>query len=212
MKKLLLLLGLFPFFWMSCNQTGNQKDTSEIVQLSIEDFMNHAADYTGKVVTLEGTVSHVCHRTGKRLFIHNGNEDDIVRVESSEAIPQFDQALEGARVKITGIVKEFRMDEEYLSQWEQDVLEQTETGDNCKEGMELAEKKGEENCKEDTSTPEDTLQAETTQQEDQGLNEELKKIQEFRKKLAESDKGYIVLYHYIECQSVEEISPENTEE
>lgn len=139
MKRFFTLVLLAGIFLTACN-TGNKqaaKDEKEgccekTEVLNVDDFLAKAADYVGKEVGIQGTVSHVCAHGGKRMFIFGNNPESKAKIVTGEDMASFDVALEGSDVCVYGVVEELRIDEAYLANWEAE-LEAKSTGEEAKE-------------------------------------------------------------------------------
>jgi hypothetical protein len=140
MNKLFLVLSLAVFF-ISCGEGGTQKEISSNAdkavseqkeiknpELALADFDQKAAKWVNKEVKVKGIVDHVCKHGGKKLLLVN--DDGDVHVESDS---RFDDALVGDEITLTGIVKEFVVDEAYCLQKEEDFIQDHKEGkDNDK--------------------------------------------------------------------------------
>ncbi len=173
LKKLSVAL-LAVLFIASCAKTGAVKD---VPKLTVAGITADAADYVDKVVSVTGNVAHVCHHSGKRLFLTGEDVESRFKVVAGESIEKFDIALEGSDITITGLIREQRVDKAFLDEWEADVSEEAKPevgheGDH------------------DASALEDHHES------------SLDKIKVMRKKLAESEKEYLAFYS-LECQSFE---------
>lgn len=215
---------------IACNNT-KQPAEEEIAQITVQEFMDNAAAYIDKQVKIEGTVAHTCRHGGKKMFIFDENDEQSIKVTASDKIPQFDQSLEGSDVVVTGIVKELRVDEKYLDEWEAELMaadaDKVEK-EECEEGGE----KGEE-CEEQKAENEENAEvAETNETETEEAVEGEKKescpeedgtaetldtdnhhgkaypqVEELRQELAESGKEYLSFFS-LEAVSVEEKTAE----
>lgn len=133
MKKIVMLVA-FSAFIISCNNhadTNANSETTEyqLTQIELADFDAKAGEYVDKEVKVAGIVDHVCKHGGKKLFLVNDDAD--VHVESDN---RFDDKLIGSEVVITGIVREFRVDEGYCLKMEADNIK------SHKEGVDNQEK------------------------------------------------------------------------
>lgn len=104
------------------------ENTTGIPVLSLADFDVSAADWVDKEVQVVGIVDHVCKHGGKKLFLVN--DDGEVHVESEE---RFDDEMVGDEIKVTGIVKEFKIDEAYCLQKEEDHIQNHKEGTDSDE-------------------------------------------------------------------------------
>lgn len=145
------------------------------VTLAVADFEQKAPGLVGREVTLSGLVTHTCKHGGKRMFITGENPDISVKIEAGENIVRFDEALEGTEVVVHGIVKELRIDQAYLDEWEKETAQGA--GEEMK--MHEGEGTGEEGHDEHHST-------------------DLEQIENYRKQLAGSGKDHLTFYS-VEC-------------
>lgn len=124
-KKFLPLLFIGLMFAFACNQ-GQKETTEEVaadtVILTVVTFDTEASNYVDQPVWIEGTVYHTCKHGGKRMFLVDGNDSLMVEVTTGPDIVMFDEALVGSRVQVLGILKEERIDEKYLNEWEAEVM------------------------------------------------------------------------------------------
>lgn len=127
MKKVFLFLSIIALF-VSCGENPQKADATETSSiekplLSLTDFNAEAGNWVDQEIEILGIVDHVCKHGGKRLFL----VDDFgeVHVEGEE---RFDDALIGSEVIITGLVKEFRVDEAYCLQQEEDHIKKHSEG------------------------------------------------------------------------------------
>jgi hypothetical protein len=123
LKKAILFPVLFIFL-ISCNQNSTNNSNVQAtgpVKLMVASFLKSAPELINKEVILEGTVSHICKHGGKRMFLVDGNDSVSVEIVTGPDIIKFDEALVGSRVRVNGILKEDRIDEKYLSEWENEI-------------------------------------------------------------------------------------------
>lgn len=109
MKNLFFIVGTMLIL-ASCtsNNTGTQESTSpntKIQLVSIDEFMSSPETWAGKEIQLQGLVTHVCKHGGQKLFISGKESSDALRIDVGENITEFDIALEGTEVIITGIAE-----------------------------------------------------------------------------------------------------------
>jgi len=195
------IIALF-LFTVSCQNAENKnKDADateevvveEIVVIDLVDFDDKAEGLIGKQVLLTGMIDHVCEHGGQKMFLVNENADARIKIVPGEDMAAFNTELEGESVKVVGTVDEFRIDEEYLREWEEEVLaglsgEEGEKGEKVHMGDGEGEHHDEDNA-------------------------DLKKINNFREKIAESDKDYISFFSVICLEyEVDEATVEEVEE
>jgi len=155
------------------------------VAVSIANFEAEAGNLVDKLVTVEGTVSHICRHGGKRMFLVGENPDDNLKVLAGGAITAFDVALEGSDVMVNGYVRESRVDETYLDELEKKTLENLKkTQEEAKESAAAASHEGQ--------TDEATHNIEH--------KDPLQNIKDMKEQLKNNPKGYLSFYS-IECAS-----------
>ena len=182
MKKYLVALMAMIFVLSACENQQKKEAASEeevvlieeIVPVSLSDFDVKAEELVGKQVMLTGTVDHVCKHGGQRMFVIETGSEGRVKVTPDENIAAFKTDLEGQTCKLIGIVEEQRIDEEYLKEWEEEIMAGVDMGDDKGEGSHLGgntEKGG----------------------SDADMEEEMEKVNNLRQEIAESGKGYLAL-------------------
>ncbi len=141
MKK--ILIGLFAIIIaIACKNsetTSNETNTPEEKVYELSEFMKIANDSLNKEVHVKGTVSHICSHSGRRCFLVDSTADISVKVEATGNISGFNRELSGMEVVVTGIVREKRLYNDYLDEWETKVLSQEkdleEGGEHCASEM-----------------------------------------------------------------------------
>lgn len=155
--------------------TGGSKNSP----INVSDLLTKAELLVDKKVVVEGFCSHVCSKSGMKLFLADGIEDgQSIRVESNSTIGKFDPEAVDHNVRVVGKLVEERIDEAYCKQLEEDIKNNTlvshgEGGDGCE-----------------------------TEQIAEGVtvgSSEMDRVNDFRARIAErkakDGKEYISLYH-----------------
>jgi hypothetical protein len=190
MKKLFPLFAILILFAASCNQPVKEEAAEEVtidtVWMTVASFDTSAMNYVDQPVWIEGTVTHTCKHGGKRMFIADGSDTVLVEVTAGPEIVMFDAELEGSRVQVLGILKEERIDDKYLNEWEAEVLKPEE--ENHEAGLHEGTKGHEDHSKED----------------------KLKQINALRNQLKESGKEFLAFYS-VEAIAFEELPVETVE-
>lgn len=130
--KLLSISILLIFLVTSCNQSDKEagdKTGSDTTLLTVAAFDTSAYHSVDKPVIIEGTVLHTCKHGGKRMFLADGNDSITVEITTGPDIPKFDESLIGSRVRVTGLLREERIDDKYLNEWEAEVKQPSENHD-----------------------------------------------------------------------------------
>lgn len=148
----------------------------EVIPVELADFSARAGDLVGKQVELYGMIDHVCKHGGQKMFLVNEDGETRIKIVTGENMAAFNTELEGESVNVIGIVDELRIDEEYLKEWEQEVLAGLE-GDEGDKGEKVHMGEHKESAS--------------------GENPELEQINNYRKQIAESGKDYISFFSVI---------------
>jgi len=140
MKKYLILLAALVMF-VACKNGEDKgevkadKNTTEEVKVvhmvDLKDFDNEAVKYVDQEVITKGIVDHVCRHGGKKLFLVSDDAD--LHIEGEE---RFDENLIGSEIEVKGIVREFKVDEGYCLQMEEDAIKSHSEGDSTDEMLE----------------------------------------------------------------------------
>lgn len=101
MKKIISIFTI-SIFLFSCNtSTKNNEDAKTI---SFEELATSAEELNDQLVSIEGIVTHVCKHGGQKMFLTDETKELSLLIRVSESIPEFDVALEGSNVQVTGKV------------------------------------------------------------------------------------------------------------
>ncbi len=123
MKKLTIILFVLALFVACQNSTKKETAKEEVAVLTVDEIQKSGEELIGKTVTVTGTVSHVCKHSGARCFLMGSSEDVTIRVEAGGSIGSFTQEQMGSDLKVTGILNEIRIDEDYLKKQEAEAME-----------------------------------------------------------------------------------------
>ncbi len=173
----------------------NVKEAEKLAMINPDEFDVVAEKYVGKEIQMEGTIVHVCQHGGKRMFIFGEDSDNRVKITTGEGMAAFNTEWEGSDVVVIGLVDEFRVDEEYLQSWQNEIEEKIASGDTEHREEDEGLHTGEDGHQE--YTPED----------------ELGQIEDLRNEIAESGTDHLSYYSII-CKSyeVKEIATDDTED
>ena len=199
MKKYLVTLIAFVFLFSACENTVKEESTTEeqvvlieeIVPVSISNFEIKAEELVGKQIILSGTVDHICQHGGQKMFIIETGSEGRIKITPDENIAAFNTELEGQNIKVIGIVEEQRIDEEYLREWEEEIMADVDMGDDKGEGLHLGgniEKGG----------------------EDADKSEELEKVNNLRQQISESGKDHLSFFSVL-CTEYEVVETDDSE-
>lgn len=171
---------------------GNKKASSDATKeqtahnsaLEVDSLLANGESLIGKEVTVKGICTHTCKHGAKKIFLMGSDDTQTLRVEADDNIGAFDTKCVNAMVSVTGILKEQRIDEAYLQNWEAELK------------ADAAEKhgEGEAGC-----STEKKARGETA-------NTDQDRINDFRTKIAErqakSGKSYLSFY-FVEASKYE---------
>ncbi len=128
MKNLTItLIALLALY--SC-QSNSKKTKDKAVETvtetvyTVDEIQEKGSELIDQTVTISGTVSHVCKHGGARCFLMGSSEDVTIRVEAGNKIGSFTQEQMGNDLKITGVLKEIRIDDAYIAEMEGDSEEE----------------------------------------------------------------------------------------
>jgi len=130
-KRILILLSVV-FILGSCkNETNNdqkESDSTNITTVELKNFDTEASKFVDQQIKITGIVDHVCKHGGKKVVLVNQDGTASVHVESEIS---FSDTLIGSELTLVGIVREFRVDEAYCQQLEDDAMTQHSDGDDA---------------------------------------------------------------------------------
>jgi hypothetical protein len=183
-KHFLFSLAIIVFLITGCfNQADNDNGTDSEApaeEVTLATLLSETGNFVDKPVKVSGTVDHVCKHGGKKMFIFGKNPDDRIKITTGEKMSSFDPALEGSDVFVSGIVREMRVDEDYLMNWE---MELTANKNEKKKHMEVGSGEGKH---------------EPGESEENSAADEMNQISSMRKQLEDSGKDHLSFYS-IEC-------------
>jgi hypothetical protein len=222
-KKIFALMVLLVFVLACADKKAEDKTAKEEVKkevvkaeavtpVAVADFEQKAEGLVEKKVSISGTVVHVCEHSGKNIFIVNENPEVKVKIVAGKNIAKFEQELNGTDVEFIGVVKEFKIDEAYLADWEKKLkegkkdIETHEGHDHAKKVDEKATHTHADGTVHEGSEHDKTevKKEDNCETEAKDNAEAFKKIADYRKKIAEGTKGYLSFYS-VECESFKKI-------
>lgn len=179
--SLTLLLGM-TLGLASCggdsNKSKAQTSTEEVnpAALEVDQVLADPDSLVGDTIKVEGVCAHICKHGGGKIFLMGSDDTKTLRVEAGESIGSFPQETVNSIVRVTGVLVEDRIDEDYLAQWEAQIADQAK------------EAQGEGGCA-----------AEMKANAEAEANTVRERIANFRSRIAEraerEGKAYVSLYH-----------------
>ena len=119
-KKLTIAIAIvaMTFIGTSCGNK-QQKSASEATTeqsassaLEIDSLLANAESLAGQEVTIEGVCTHTCKHGAKKIFLMGSDDTQVIRVEAG-TLGAFDPKCVNSIVRVTGTLKEQRIDEGY---------------------------------------------------------------------------------------------------
>lgn len=179
--SLTLLLGM-TLGLASCgddsNKSKEQASAEEVTPaaLEVDQVLADLDSLVGDTIKVEGICTHICKHGGGKIFLMGSDDTKTLRVEAGESIGSFPQETVNSIVRVTGVLVEDRIDEDYLTQWEARIADQAK------------ETQGKSGCAADMKA---NAEAEA--------NSVRERIANFRSRIAErtekEGKPYVSLYH-----------------
>lgn len=179
--SLTLLLGM-TLGLASCEDNSNKSKEQAAAEemtpaaLEVDQVLADPDSLVGDTIEIEGVCTHICKHGGGKIFLMGSDDTKTLRVEAGESIGSFPQETVNSIVRVTGVLVEDRIDEDYLAQWEARIADQAK------------ETQGEGGCAADMKA---NAEAAT--------NSVLERIANFRSRIAErtekEGKPYVSLYH-----------------
>ena len=181
-----LMVGAASFTACGGNKNKQQKEEIKaevITALNVDSVLSQAETLVNTQITFEGVCTHICAHGGKKIFMMGSDDKNTIRVQAGK-FGAFEKGCVNSVVRVKGTLKEERIDEAYLQDWETRLKNNTEEKHGNGEGGCDSEKKAR---KETANTPEDRIAA-------------------FRKQIAErtekTGKAYLSFY-FVEAESYE---------
>lgn len=109
----------------SSNNTTTTTEASAARVMDVDSLLTTAESLVDTPITVEGICTHICSHGGGKIFLMGSDDTRTIRVEAGKAIGSFPQAVVNAIVTIRGTLREQRIDEAYLTRWEEQVKSQT---------------------------------------------------------------------------------------
>ena len=119
----------------ACGGGKKQAQNAEeaVAAMSIDEVMAKAAGLVDQTVTIEGVCSHTCSHGAKKMFLVGSDDSKTLRIEAGD-LGAFDTKVVNNIVTVKGVIKEERIDEAYLVDWENRLKSQTAEKHGNEEG------------------------------------------------------------------------------
>lgn len=103
--------------------------------VDVDMLLSDSEELVGRQVAVDGICTHICTHGARKMFLMGSDDSKTIRIEAAE-LGSFDQKCMNSIVKVTGTLREERIDEAYLKRWEEQVASNTaeEHGDEGEGG------------------------------------------------------------------------------
>jgi len=126
MKIKSILILATALLMVACGGNTSNKSKGEEAQaqgavvaaMEIDALLASAEKLVGQEVAIEGICTHICSHGGRKIFLMGSDDTKTIRIESGK-LGAFDQKCVNSIVKVKGMLKEERIDEAYLKNWEE---------------------------------------------------------------------------------------------
>lgn len=98
-------------------QSARAESEQTAAGMEVDDLLADAEALTDKAITFEGVCTHACKHGATKIFLMGSDDTQIIRVEAAE-LGSFDTKCVNSVVRVDGILREQRVDENYLRKWE----------------------------------------------------------------------------------------------
>lgn len=85
--------------------------------MEVDRLLADAETLAGQEVVFEGVCTHACKHGATKIFLMGSDDRQIIRVEAA-GLGAFDRRCVNSVVRVTGTLREQRIDEGYLQRWE----------------------------------------------------------------------------------------------
>lgn len=133
MKKGIIVLAMMAIVMTGTSCANKQKKVTEVSvaerkgldeALEVDSLLGSAERLLNKEVTVKGICTHTCKHSAKKIFLMGSDDTQTIRVEAGK-LGSFDSKCVNSMVRVTGLVREHRIDEAYLQSWEDQVKAQS---------------------------------------------------------------------------------------
>ncbi len=172
MKTLFTTITVVFSFLVLSGCSGNSRT------LTVDNVLSDPEEFVGQSVTVEGLATHVCAKSGMKLFLQGSTDAQSIRAESNSTLGKFNEECVDNKVVVKGTLVEDRITEADLQKMEKDIAE----------GTTVSHGEGGEGCE--------------TEQLAEGVavgSSEMDRVNDFRTRIAErkaaEGKDYLSFYH-----------------
>ncbi len=129
MRKILFLFAMIATL-MSANAQTNKTTAAQCPILTSDELLEQAEKFVNKEVYVKGVVPHVCHNSGKKVFIATNDENKSIQIFAGGNIDKFSTDLAGKQIRAKGSVAEHRISKATIDKQEAQMAAELEK-ENC---------------------------------------------------------------------------------
>lgn len=125
--KSLIILAVSALVMTACGNNQNNKaaeETAAPIAITIDSLYVNGEALVGELIEIEGVCTHICSHSASKIFLMGDTNPKALRVEAAE-LGSFAQECVNSVVKVQGMLREERINEEYLQRWEQRIADKT---------------------------------------------------------------------------------------
>ena len=136
MKSTILTLSalVLLFVLASCSNAKKQADATASTEteavLDVDALLANAGTMIGQQVTVQGVCTHTCKHGATKIFLQGSDNSQVLRCEAGQ-LGAFSKDCVNNVVRVTGLVRETRMDEAYLQNWKRQYEEAMQQQQNA---------------------------------------------------------------------------------
>lgn len=98
--------------------------------LDVDTVLKNAEASTGEEISVHGLCTHACRHAGRKVFLKGSERRQVIRIDGS-SMGGFDhEKCTGKKLCVRGTLREQRIDEAFLQQWEARLRERQSQGHN----------------------------------------------------------------------------------
>ena len=141
MKKVNIILIALASIMVFSSCSGNKKTdetnaNTEATYATVDEVLANAEQKIDDTILIEGLCTHICSHGGQKLFLMGDDDSNTIRVETNDVLGAFKAECVNSMIQVKGKLKEERIDEAYLTQWEARIAQGTvdehgEDGEGC---------------------------------------------------------------------------------
>ncbi|MFA8434352.1 MAG: hypothetical protein ACEPOZ_07525 [Marinifilaceae bacterium] len=114
MKYRFLSIALIVILSVGCKNTKTNRTYTKV---AADSLVAKIEQYCNTPVQTEGLVVHICGVSGKKMKLQS-KSGAIIKIVPADSLSRFDRTYNKKRVRVQGVVKEFRTEKKYVDRIE----------------------------------------------------------------------------------------------